>query len=732
MSRVLIVSNRLPVTLRNPPRSSAGAAHELERSVGGLATGLKGVHDSTEGLWIGWPGPMEGFDSQRRAEIGRELERLRLVGVDLEPEVAQGFYEGHSTGVLWPLFHSLVESLPLSTSDFVHYARANERFAEVVAEHWREGDLVWVHDYHLFLLPALLRRRLPRARIGFFLHIPFPASPLMRTLPHREELLRGLLGADLIGFHTHSYVRHFAASILRILGAEVAVDRVSWEGREVHVGTFPMGVDAPGFSALAEERQVLAEARRMRRGAGALLVGIDRLDYTKGIPRRLLALEQLLRSHPDLRGRVRLIQVAVPSRTGVQVYRKARETIDALVGRIHGAFATPSWVPLHYIHRRLSPREVTALYRAADVMLVTPIRDGMNLVAKEFVAARNDEGGVLVLSEFAGASSELSEALLVNPFDVDAAAQTYASALAMPRHERRARMRAMRERVFAHDLRYWSRTFLGHLAALPAGPRLPSREPADLESELLRSLEAGRRLLLLDYDGTLVPFEARPEDATPDEELLALLGELCGLPETRVELLSGRAPGELERWFGHLPLGLHGEHGLWSRCSPGSPWTLGSAPALPSREAIGALLDDFAERTPGARVERKTLGFAWHWRLCDPEYGARQAHELRLLLAALCCNQPIEVIAGERVIEVRPSGANKGVLAARLLAEEPPGSVAVALGDDRTDEDLFQALPAGSLSIHVGSGPSRARLAIPDWRAARSLLQRMCARPSLT
>jgi trehalose 6-phosphate synthase/phosphatase len=316
----------------------------------------------------------------------------------------------------------------------------------------------------------MLRARLPAdARVGFFLHIPFPCADVFAALPPREAVLRGLLGADVVGFHTAGYARHFAASVERVLHLPASAECVEADGgRRVRVGVFPMGVDAADIEARAARPDVDAAAAELvpADGAGddvALFLGIDRLDYTKGIPRRLLAFETLLDRHPELHERVRLIQVAVPSRTGVRAYQKFRNQVDALVGRINGAFGTPRWTPVHYLYRSVPDAQLLALYRAARVMLVTPVRDGMNLVAKEFVASRVDEDGVLVLSEFVGAAAELSDALCVNPFDVAASAETYHRALVMPREERRSRMRALRTRVRSYDVHAWAEDFLGAL-----------------------------------------------------------------------------------------------------------------------------------------------------------------------------------------------------------------------------------------------------------------------------
>ena len=437
MSRLLIVANRLPVTVRPTPGGVV-----VERSTGGLATGMSRPHEQSAGLWIGWSGAGDDLTPAQQAELETQLASQRLVGVPLNRDLVTRYYEGYSNGVLWPLFHYLLDQVPLQPSDWDAYVQANEQFAEVVVAQYRPGDLIWIHDYQLLLLPGLVRRRLPEARIGFFLHIPFPSEELFRTLPARRQLLEGFLGADLVGFHTPTYLRHFATALTDILGLTVDIDRVQLPGREVRLGVFPMGVDASLFQSLSREPAVEAEAEALRGdGSVRILVGVDRLDYTKGIPRRLLSFERMLQTHPELREKVRLVQVAVPSRTGVEAYQDFRSLVDGLVGRINGAFGTPSWVPVHYIFRGLSAEDLVALYRAADVMLVTPLRDGMNLVAKEFVASRTDGDGVLVLSEFAGAAWELPEALQVNPYDTDATAEVIFRALTMEPEERRARLR---------------------------------------------------------------------------------------------------------------------------------------------------------------------------------------------------------------------------------------------------------------------------------------------------
>ena len=720
MSNLILASNRLPVTIH----AEEGDAR-LESSPGGLATGLSTLRSDPRTTWLGWPGlPLSSLAEPRRSEIAMRLRDERLVPVELhEAEVAL-YYDGVSNGMLWPLLHSLLGDLPLRTTGWDEYTAVNERFAERIAAVHRRGDVVWVHDYHLMLLPAALRRRLPEARIGFFLHVPFPSSDVFRVAPHREELLRGVLGADLVGFHTAGYVRHFASSAIRLLGADAAIDRLRVDGRDVRLGVFPMGVDAARFAATASRADVVDEAQRLRGADGCrLLVGLDRLDYTKGIPRRLLAYEQLLARWPELRGRVRLLQVAVPTRASTTAYQDFRGQVDGIVGRINGAYGTPTWTPVHYLHRTLDEREIVAMYRAADVMLVTPIRDGMNLVAKEFCASRVDGDGVLVVSEMAGAAADLAEALHVNPYDVDGMAAVFKRALDLPPEERRARMGGLRDRVATHDAARWATRFLDELRGVEPAPTPSAPAPVDhaLPDALERASRAEALVVLLDYDGTLVPFAETPERAAPDEELLALLRALGTRTRTQVHLVSGRPASVLDAWFGELPLTLHAEHGAASRAPTAKAWRRRQV-SLPHRERLRALLDHYAERTPGAFVEEKATTLAWHWRKSEGAFGDRQAADLRLHLAELTSDAPIEVILGEKVLEVRRNDVHKGRVVEDVLASAHQDAAIVAAGDDRTDEDMFARLPDGAIAIHVGPRASAAAHRVVDHGELRRLL----------
>jgi trehalose 6-phosphate synthase/phosphatase len=723
--RLLLVSNRMPTTVR-----VARDGIELVPSTGGLATGLRPAHERNNGLWFGWPGTSGRLSPRQRAQLDERLAEQRLVPVHLSPTDVNRFYHGFSNGVLWPLFHYSLDHMPIDVLDWRAYHDVNVRFADAVAARHERGDLVWVHDYQLALVPALLRERIPDAQIAFFLHIPFPSSEVFRILPWRTEILRGMLGADLIGFHTLAYMRHFSMSLLRVLGLETDIDRVWHDQRDVRLGVYPMGVDAAGFDALARSEEIVAEGASIRRQAGgaSIVLGVDRLDYTKGIPMRLLAFERLLEHEPSLRERVRFIVVAAPSRAEVSAYAEFERGVDELVGRINGKYGTPRWVPIHYVHRSASHRRLVALYLAADVMTVTPLRDGLNLVAKEFVASRHDSSGVLLLSEFAGAAAEMSEALLVNPYDVEAMAHSLSQALRMEEGERARRMTAMRERLFAYDAQRWVSDILGDLrataAARPTAPR--SAIEASTSRGLSSAMRKAQRLVLfLDYDGTLVPLAPHPDLARPDPELMALLAELAADPRIAVHVVSGRDRETLEEWFADLSIGVYAEHGLWARDPHALEWQATVRVDSSWKEKVRPLFDTFTRATPGSFLEEKSAGLAWHYARAEREFGPGQARELRLHLMDLLSNAPVQVFAGERVVEIRAQGVSKGLIVARCLASEPADALSVAFGDDMTDEDLFAALPPTGIAIHVGASRSRAPWRVPDPSAVRDLLERV-------
>ncbi|HZI79132.1 MAG TPA: bifunctional alpha,alpha-trehalose-phosphate synthase (UDP-forming)/trehalose-phosphatase [Vicinamibacterales bacterium] len=718
--RVLIVSNRLPVTVQE----SAGGV-EVVPSAGGLASGLRGYYQSAAATWIGWPGPMSPAASRGgRRSLEAQLSAHNLKLVDLDQRDVEEYYDGFSNGVIWPLFHYLLDRLPLRTQNWDAYRRVNQRFADAIVDELRPGELVWVHDYHLMLVPGLVRERRPDARIGFFLHIPFPSAEVFRILPWRRELLMGVLGADLVGFHTPSYAGHFAAAVHAQCGLDASHDRVRVEGRTVRLGHFPMGPDVEQFERLARDQAVREETARLREESRGrfLFLGVDRLDYTKGIPRRLVAFERLLQRDPSLRDKVRLVQLAVPSRSGVREYASFRKQVEELVGRINGSLGTLDSVPIHYLHQTVTPEQLTALYCAADAMLVTPLRDGMNLVAKEYIAARADEDGVLLLSEFAGAAEELGEAVIINPYDENGMADSMAHAMAMGRPERTARMRALRRRVLSRPVNDWAQRFLEAVteAAESRGGPEQLTDPNEIEGLMRRVTSAARVVLVLDYDGTLVGLREMPELATPDAGLLGLLTVLSTTCD--VHLASGRPREVIDGWFGNLPVGLWAEHGLWYRPAPGEPWQKRADVPTDWMPGIRKRMEGFVALAPGARIEEKSASLAWHYRMVEPGTGEAQAAALRRELERLVAGRPFEVIEGHKVIEVRQAAVDKGSVVREVVARAPEGALIVAIGDDRTDEDMFAALPPGGVAIRVGGGDSAAPYRLDSPTAVRALL----------
>ncbi|HZH30447.1 MAG TPA: bifunctional alpha,alpha-trehalose-phosphate synthase (UDP-forming)/trehalose-phosphatase [Pyrinomonadaceae bacterium] len=729
--RLVVVSNRLPFTLKR-----AGDAWRTERSTGGLATAMGPILKRTGGIWIGWPGDSsDPQDERRQKTLARWAERDGYIAVDIPADITQGFYEGYANQTLWPLFHQFPSLLNFKPEHWQAYREANQRFRDVVLEHLRPGDTIWVHDYQLMLLPQLLREAAPDARIGFFLHIPFPSSPIFRLLPRREELLQGLLGADYLAFHTYSYLQHFRASVLRILGLDSRMDRLEVGGRSVRLDALPIGI-APGefTELLARDAETIKrrDELRARFDGRRVLLGVDRLDYTKGIPERFRTFRRLLRQSPALRGQVVLLQVAVPSREVIPMYKELRQEVDELVGKINGEFSTPDWTPITYIRRGIPPTELAALYSLADLAWVTPLRDGLNLVAKEYVACQQDGAGVLVLSEFAGAASEMGEAFLVNPYDEERTAETIERALELPAERRRERMSALHKRVVRNNVFAWGDRFLANLheaADARAGNFSEKPQALPVEEATAAFQQATERRLLLDYDGTLVPYANRPQDAVPPAELVALLTRLAAAPKTAIAVVSGRSRHDLESWFGGIEgLWLAAEHGAIMRSPETGQWE----PYRPNytsawKEQVFPVLEHFMDRTPGSLIEEKEFSLVWHYRMADPEFGEWLANELVSNLEQMLADTELRAYRGQKIVEVKPGWANKGEVLARLSGSAPCAEFCLAAGDDRTDEDLFARLPEDAWTIHIGDRRTRAKYCLADQAALLRLLTRFAA-----
>jgi trehalose 6-phosphate synthase/phosphatase len=730
--RLVIVSNRLPFTV-----SVKGGQPQFTPSAGGLTTGLWSylnraraeAAERLDFLWVGWPGANIAPDQQAAVrEFGQT--HYNALPVFLPEESMDRFYHGFCNRTLWPLFHYFTTLAKFEEEHWEEYQRVNRAFASALAEVLQADDILWIHDYHLLLLPRLMRERRPQMPIGFFLHIPFPSYEVFRLLPRpwRTEIIEGMLGASLIGFHTHDYTRDFLTSVLRTAGYEHHLGELALGDRVTKVDTFPMGIDFAQFAQTAKTAETetrLAELREKFHGQ-KVIFSVDRLDYTKGILNRLHGYDLFLKRHPEWHGKVVLIVSVAPSRIGVSSYQDMKQEVEETVGRIVGAHGNVNWTPLIYQFRNINFEEIVPLYRLCDVALVTPLRDGMNLVAKEFIASRPDQAGVLILSEMAGASKEMGEALLINPFHLDDFARALEQALTMPVEEQARRNQILQDRLRRYDVNRWADEFL---QALQATQKTEAARSARLLTGkvsfalLKRYRSSASRVLFLDYDGTLVPFASSPRLARPDAELLELLSRLGGDGSNDVVIVSGRSRRDLEEWFGRLPLALMAEHGVWLRPKDGE-WRMLKSLTAEWKERVRPILQLYVDRLPGALLEEKDFSLAWHYRRSDPEQARVRAQELLDTLADYTRNIDVQVLEGRKVIEVRPSGINKGAAAQEWLKDRAPDFI-LGIGDDWTDEDLFRALPAEACSVRVGMAKTAAHYYLSSHTAVRRLLSEL-------
>jgi trehalose 6-phosphate synthase/phosphatase len=734
--RLVIVSNRLPFTV-----SFRDGQPRFRASSGGLTTGLwsyleQGAANTGQGrdfLWLGWPGTQVAREHE---EAVREhgARHFKAVPVFLPEESVDRFYHGFCNKTLWPLFHYFPTLTRYEEDYWEEYRRVNRVFGDAVLSVLRPDDMVWVHDYQLMLLPRILRERSPDTAIGFFLHIPFPSYEVFRLLPRawRVEIIEGLLGASLVGFHTHDYTRDFLTSVLRTAGFEHQLGVLTLRERVVKVDTFPMGIDFERFARAAASPQTEAHVAELRaRCAGQKVIfSVDRLDYTKGLINRLRGYDLFLKRNPDWRGKVVFVVSVAPSRTGIESYQAMKLELEQTVGRIVGAYGNVHWTPLIYQYRNLSFEDIVALYRLCDVALITPMRDGMNLVAKEFVASRPDQTGVLILSEMAGAAKEMGEALIINPFHIGDFAHALEQALVMPVEEQVKRNQLLQERLRRYNVTRWADDFIQAMLSTQtteAARRARSLTGKAHSALLQQYRSAARRALLLDYDGTLVPFAENPRLAQPDAELQELLSALSADPANDVIIVSGRPRRDLEDWFGRLPVALVAEHGVWLR-RKGADWHMLKAITTEWKDRVRPILQLYVDRLPGALLEEKEFSLAWHYRRADPEQASMRAKELLDDMAGFTRNIDVQVLEGNKVIEVRNTGVNKGTAAMEWLANAPPEFI-LSIGDDWTDEDLFRALPATAFSVRVGLANTAARYYLTSHTVVRRVLRELSELP---
>jgi len=724
MGRLLVVANRLPLSTAR----KAGELH-FRPSPGGLAVGLSSLPESAERLWLGWPGVTnEKLKSEEKHRIIDRLADENCHPVFLSRKQMEGYYQGFCNKTIWPLFHYFPMRAVYEIRFWKIYKQVNKAFCDEVMRVARPCDRIWVHDYQLMLLPQLLRKRLPDSEIGFFLHIPWPSFELFRLLPWREEILNGLLGADLIGFHTYDYVRHFLSSVSRISRLEHKLSNVSVTNRIIKVDTFPMGIDYEKYARAIDNPNIKKEANKIRKRIGKrkIILSIDRLDYSKGIIERLEAFDLFLSDNPQYRSAVTLILVAVPTRTGVEDYKELRSRLEQLVGRINGEYGTMGYIPVWYWYRSLPFTELTALYNVSDVALVTPLRDGMNLIAKEFIAAKAEKAGVLVLSENTGAACELGEALVINSCDKKAIVHAIQEALEMPPLEQLERNRVMQERLQRYNISRWCHDFLTALSEIKKIQRQMSakRLTESIADKLVEDYNRSRkRLFLLDYDGTLVGFKGKPAEAGPDDEIIALLKSLSGDQRNTVVIISGRDKTTLEEWLGHIGTSLVAEHGGWIR-NECRKWNTPVPFDMSWKKSIRPILEIYSDRTPGSNVEEKDFSLVWHYRRADPELAYVRGQELKMALMHMTENLDVGVFEGNKILEVKSHVVNKGWATEHWLAEGNWDFI-LAAGDDYTDEEMFNVLPERVYSIKVGVAASKASFNVDNVEDIRALLKRI-------
>jgi len=718
----IVVSNRLPFTLA---RDEEGTLRRVA-AAGGLVTAVAPVLIQSKGTWVGWPGPgitpddeipeADPSDSSPTAGLLSD----QVVAVHLSPSNYSLYYNGCCNATFWPLFHSMPDRAVFDETYWEAYKTVNEMFALSTLKSLRQLDkdpdnvpVIWIHDYHLMLAATTIRQVAEEenlmCKIGFFLHIPFPPWDMVKIFPWHDHILQGILSCDLVGFHIEDYCINFIDCCQRGLGCRV--DRigllVEHGGRTVRIRPLPISIPFKRFEQLA------LEAQDSRWDTLQVILGVDRLDYTKGLVNRFKSFERLLSEHPEYLEKVMLFQVAVPSRTDVKEYQELKETMDQLVGKINGKFSTARWSPIRYIYGCLTQVELAGFYRDADVALITPLRDGMNLVAKEFVACRTKEPGVLVLSPFAGAGGMMHEALLVNPYEIGNTAKVLHRALIMPKDERELRMNALRNRERIHDVDYWMRSFfkaIGTLLEEDGEEVLPTEmQPVQLQDfdEYLGKYVGENSILalLLDYDGTLSPIAPHPDLATIPTETKKVLERLANMPDVFVGVISGRNVNNVQEMVGIEGITYAGNHGLEIIHPDGTKFTHPMPREM--EDKVGELLQRLQEECckDGAWVENKGVLLTYHFRNVPTELREPIVSRARELIT----DAGFKIGTAHCALESKPQVAwDKGRASIYILrtvfgVDWSDRIRIIYAGDDVTDEDAIAALKGMAYSFRVSN-----------------------------
>lgn len=725
MSQVIIVSNRLPVSVKKDDDGEL----QFYPSVGGLATGLSSYVSDSRNTWIGWPGiASDELTEADKQTVVVELRKHNCSPVFLSQRQVDEFYNGYSNSVLWPVFHKLSkQKIPAGTQRerwWRAYRTANQQFAQAALNIAETGSRIWVHDYQLLMVPELMRLERADITSGFFLHIPFPDVKTFGQLPESKKLLAGMLGADVIGFHTTDYVNNFLQNSQAAGLVASDSNMIVLPDHTVRVGDFPMGIDYEKYAAAGKSKAVKAAVRKYRKRYKKLrvIVAVDRLDPSKGLVERLEAYRIFLEVQPRLRGKIIFAMVAAPSRTDVPAYKNLAKKLEALVDDINNEFGTPGWKPVDYMNLAVPFEEVTALFQIADVAFIAPIRDGMNLAAKEFIASTR-KNGVLILSQTAGAAHELPDAILVNPKRSEELVDALQQALTMRRRELRARLKRMRHQLATNTVQDWAQNFVETLQKPVPGTPVITRT---LKGKFLKTLtkdyrQARKRLLLLDYDGSLVPFSEDYHDARPPKSLLALIQALSSDPRNDIVLISGRGADDLESWFGKMPLSLVAEHGAALKKVGNKTWQTIEKVDTRWKKNLLPALEKYTALTPKSRIETKPHSLVWHYRGAPPYYAEKYAVTIKRVFKPILKTYGLQLLQGNKILEIKNPHVNKGSAAQRWLRRDY--DFILALGDDMTDEELFTVLPGTAYGIKIGRGRTSARFRLPSSAETIKLLK---------
>lgn len=728
--RLVIAAYRLPFKFNKTKKG-----YKAVQNSGGLVSAILALsekfRESNKQVIAGkilWTGIADTFPENISSQK-YDNEYFELAPVNIPKHLNDLFYGGFCNDLIWPLFHYFPSYSVFNDNYFQAYKEANSQFCAEILKIIKPGDFIWVHDYQLMLLPEMIREKVPDARIGFFLHIPFPSFEIFRLMPRhwRDALINGLLGADLIGFHTNDYVQHFIKSVKRTTGFECRQNTIYTHNKLVKADAFPIGIDFDKFHNACLDKKVLIEKQKIKKYllGQKLIFSVDRLDYTKGLLLRLKGFETFLERFPKWHSKVVFNMVVVPSRDFIEKYKDMKKEIESAVGRINGKYSTLGWRPIIYQYKSLSFNEMVALYDLSDVGLITPLRDGMNLVSKEYIACQIENEGVLILSEMAGAAAELNEALIINPVDNNEISDAIFKALEMRPDEKHSRLIKMQNRISSYNVFTWAYDFFNQAFETKEQQKLMNVKFINktISSKITSDYQyASNRILFFDYDGTLVSFAKYPELATIDKTTLEIIKKISDDPRNQIVIISGRGTDFLEEQFKGVNVNLVAEHGYFIKIV-GENWKATIENDLEWKKTVKPILNEYVNRCNGTFIEEKTGSIAWHYRNADFDFAQLRLHELRDDLAEIIRHKTeFEILEGNKVLEVKSGKYDKGQ-AAKTLMKNRQFDFILAAGDDRTDELLFKALPDLSYTIRIGLSTSVAKYNMSDFSSLLKLLK---------